>query len=200
MEVTVLPGHELLRVPSGLNLKTSVARGSFIDPSLESCGTNAFSKGHLWKAPGRVCREGRYRKVGVSLVLCGRPCDGNGLGRRRRFPGSFCFESCPCPAGHRLSRRSVLFPAVLPLSLPLLCRSLSLDTPLNQIDGGVFDPETGAAAWGEWTKSSGLYSEVTLLWDGEKYVGEYRSNMDMSGSLVLKPVSEVQSFLKGFLD
>merc|ERR1719487_2298289 len=69
-----------------------------------------------------------------------------------------------------------------------------------QIDGGVFDPETGAVAWGEWTKSSGLYSEVTLLWDGEKYVGEYRSNMDMSGSLVLKPVSEVQSFLKGFLD
>merc|ERR1719352_978391 len=69
-----------------------------------------------------------------------------------------------------------------------------------QIDGGVFDPETGAVAWGEWTKSSGLYSEVTLLWDGEKYVGEYRSNMDMSGSLVLKPVSEVHSFLKGFLD
>merc|ERR1719487_567947 len=69
-----------------------------------------------------------------------------------------------------------------------------------EIDGGVFDPETGAVAWGEWTKSSGLYSEVTLLWDGEKYVGEYRSNMDMSGSLVLKPVSEVQSFLKGFLD
>ena len=55
-------------------------------------------------------------------------------------------------------------------------------------------------AWGEWTKSSGLYSEVTLLWDGEKYVGKYRSKMDMSGSLVLKPVSEVQSFLKGFLD
>jgi len=69
-----------------------------------------------------------------------------------------------------------------------------------QIDGGVFDPETGAVAWGEWTKSSGLYSEVTLLWDGEKYVGEYRSNMDMSGSLVLKPVSEVQNFWKGFLD
>ena len=45
---------------------------------------------------------------------------------------------------------------------------------------------TGAVAWGEWTKSSGLYSEVTLLWDGEKYVGRYRSNMDMSGTLVLK--------------
>lgn len=71
---------------------------------------------------------------------------------------------------------------------------------MHQIDGGVFDPKTGAVAWGEWTQSSGLYSEVTLLWDGEKYVGEYKSNMAMSGSLVLKPISEVQSFLRGFLD
>ena len=58
-----------------------------------------------------------------------------------------------------------------------------------QIDGGEFDPKTGTVAWGEWTESSGLYSEVKLLWDGEKYVGEYRSNMAMSGSLVLKSVS-----------
>ena len=45
---------------------------------------------------------------------------------------------------------------------------------------------TGAVAWGEWTKSSGLYSEVMLVWDGEEYVGSYRSNMGMSGTLVLK--------------
>merc|ERR1719478_276052 len=55
-----------------------------------------------------------------------------------------------------------------------------------QIDGGVYDPLTGAVAWGEWTKSSGLYSEVMLVWDGEEYVGSYRSNMGMSGTLVLK--------------
>jgi hypothetical protein len=55
-----------------------------------------------------------------------------------------------------------------------------------QIDGGVYDPLTGAVAWGEWTKSSGLYSEVMLVWDAEEYVGSYRSNMGMSGTLVLK--------------
>ena len=152
LEVTVLPGHELLRVPSGLNLKTSVARGSFIDPSLESCGTNAFSKGHLWKAPGRVCREGRYRKVNVLLVLCRRSRDGKGLGRGRRLPG-FC-ESCPTRSTVESSiRRLALWPGASGLSHPACT------------------------------------VQVKLLWDGEKYVGEYRSNMAMSGSLVLKSVS-----------
>ena len=28
----------------------------------------------------------------------------------------------------------------------------------SQIDGGEFDSKTGTVAWGEWTKSSGLYS------------------------------------------
>ena len=48
--------------------------------------------------------------------------------------------------------------------------------------------------WRVWPGASGLSHpactvQVKLLWDGEKYVGEYRSNMAMSGSLVLKSVS-----------
>jgi len=54
------------------------------------------------------------------------------------------------------------------------------------IDGGVYDALSGRAAWGEWTKSTGLYSEVRLQCGERTLSGKYKSNFGMAGELELK--------------
>ena len=54
------------------------------------------------------------------------------------------------------------------------------------IDGGVYDSLSGRAAWGEWTKSTGLYSEVKLQCGEGTLSGKYKSNLGMAGELELK--------------